>query len=237
MEGPVPLNQLGSGLHGFGGKRMISMLSHLRHNACEWYKMIFWLFILMAILPLSATPVSAHKVTIFAWVDGDMVHTQSKFSGGKKAKNAVVEVYDAQGIKLLEGNTNEAGEFSFKIPQKTALKVVLVAGTGHRGEWILPIEELQGESSASSISSKHRQAEKKEIEAITKPAAGNQLSESDVKKIVEDALDRKLKPLFNMLVESKAKGPSASDIFSGIGYILGLMGLGAYIHYRRKHKE
>ena len=237
IEGPVPLNLFGSGLHGFGDERMINMLSQKRHYACEWYKMVLWLLILMAILPLSATPVSAHKVTIFAWVDGDMVHTQSKFSGGKKAKNAVVEVYDAQGIKLLEGKTDENGEFTFKIPKKTEMKVVLVSGTGHRAEWTIPIEELQGELPSQSVPSKPRQTKNNEIEPITKPTVNTRLSEIDIERIVENVLDKKLKPLMRMLAESKTKGPTASDIISGIGYILGLMGLGAYIHYRRKDKE
>ena len=33
--------------------------------------------------------------------------------------------------------TNEKGEFSFKLPKKAELKIVLLAGTGHRGEWNL----------------------------------------------------------------------------------------------------
>ena len=188
------------------------------------------------ILPLTATPANAHKVTIFAWVDGDMVYTQSKFSGGKKAKNAVVEVYNASGKKLLEGKTDETGKFSFKIPSKEELKVVLIAGSGHRGAWTIPAEELQGTPPVSSISSKSEQSERKESETVSVPAvsAPHSLSESDVKRIVEDALEQKLKPFYNLLAESNTKGPAASDIFSGIGYILGLVGLGAYINYRRK---
>ena len=59
-----------------------------------------------------------HKVVIFAWVEGDTVYTQSKFSGGKKAKNSTVVVYDRKGNQLLEGKTDEKGEFSFKVPKK-----------------------------------------------------------------------------------------------------------------------
>ena len=81
--------------------------------------------ILLVLLLLSAVPATAHKVNVFAWVDGDRIYTQSKFSGGRKAKNATIEVYDRQGNKLLEGQTDDKGEFSFKIPQKT-LKTQLI---------------------------------------------------------------------------------------------------------------
>jgi len=37
-----------------------------------------------------------------------------------------------------------------------------------------------------------------------------------------------------MLNESLDRGPTVSEILGGIGYILGLMGVGAYFHYRRK---
>ena len=89
-----------------------------------------------------AEPARAHKVTIFAWVEGDTVHTQSKFSGGKKAQNATVVVYDTRGNRLLEGKTDKNGEFSFTPPIKTGLKVVLEASMGHAAQWTIPEEEI-----------------------------------------------------------------------------------------------
>ena len=50
-------------------------------------------------------------------------------------------------------------------------------------------------------------------------------------------LDKKLKPVLKMLAESRNQGPEIRDIFGGIGYILGLVGLGAYIHYRKKRTD
>ena len=44
----------------------------------------------------------------------------------------------------------------------------------------------------------------------------------------------KLKPVIKMLRESTNRGPTISEILGGIGYIFGLMGVGAYFHYRRK---
>ena len=53
-----------------------------------------------------------------------------------------IVVYDLAGKQLLSGKTNADGEFSFKIPGKTGLKIVIQAGMGHQGEWTIPAEEI-----------------------------------------------------------------------------------------------
>ena len=92
----------------------------LKYNIFCFIFIMLWLLF----LPISA---SAHNVTVFAWADGDTIHTQSKFSGGKRVKNASILVYDVEDVLLLEGKTDDNGMFSFKIPKKTALKIVLKA--------------------------------------------------------------------------------------------------------------
>jgi nickel transport protein len=104
---------------------------------------IFYLF-LMIFFPFTALNAHAHRVTIFAWVDGDTVHTQSKFGGGKMVNNGEINVFDPEGNLLLKGNTDENGEFSFKVPQKTSLRIELNAGMGHQNEWIVHGEEIAG---------------------------------------------------------------------------------------------
>lgn len=73
----------------------------------------------------------AHKVSIFAWIAGDTVYTQSKFGGGKKVKGGQVIVFGPEGNQVLEGKTDENGDFSFKIPRGTGLKMVLKTLRGH----------------------------------------------------------------------------------------------------------
>lgn len=85
----------------------------------------------------------AHRVNLFAWVEGDTVYVESTFSGGKKVKAGKILVTDPQGNELVKGTTNEQGEYAFKIPQKTDLKIVLLAGPGHRAEWIIPVSEIE----------------------------------------------------------------------------------------------
>jgi nickel transport protein len=37
-----------------------------------------------------------------------------------------------------------------------------------------------------------------------------------------------------MLADIRQKGPTVADIFAGIGYIFGLVGIAAYVHSRKK---
>ncbi|MEA3470302.1 MAG: hypothetical protein U9R24_01135 [Thermodesulfobacteriota bacterium] len=167
----------------------------------------------------------AHRVTIFAWVEGDTIFTESKFSGGKMAVNSEVQVFDEAGRKLLEGKTNEKGEFSFKIPEMTDLRVVLNAAMGHRAEWFIPEAELRGEVNAQPESGETVESS---------PERSALLSREEVKKIVEDSLDRKLGPVMRRLTELQDRGPSITEVLGGIGYIFGLMGIAIYFKGRRK---
>ena len=76
---------------------------------------IFILF--MTAVLVAATAAWAHRVIVFGYVEGDTVYTESKFSGGKKAQNSQITVYDGDGNKVTEGRTDDNGEFAFKPPR------------------------------------------------------------------------------------------------------------------------
>ena len=199
------------------------------------------------LLLLTVSTARAHGVSVFAWVEGDTVYVESKFSGGRKPKGATIEVFDDSGKLLLKGQTNDEGEFSFNVPQKTALKIVLIAGMGHRAEWTLPLEDLQDvpATAAPTVAAMDKKAPGTESpgdsaamaqgsEPSSQPLQTPVLTEEDIQQAVEAALEKKLKPVLKMLAEARQTGPSIKDIIGGIGYILGLVGLATFIQYRRK---
>ena len=69
-------------------------------------KSLIILFLASILVISTSLPAFAHKVIIFAWVEGDIVFTESKFSGGKRAVGAQVQVFDREGKQLLEGRTD-----------------------------------------------------------------------------------------------------------------------------------
>jgi nickel transport protein len=194
-----------------------------RHNIRFSFIIIFLTTIIIVSGSVNAL---AHKVTIFAWIEGDTVFTESKFSGGKKAINAPVEVFDKDGKKLLEGKTDNKGEFSFKIPKIADLRIVLNAAMGHRAEWMISETEIR---EAGPI------VEKKSAAEPSGPISVG-LSKEEVQKIVEDSLDKKLRPIVRMMTESKNTKPSLTEIIGGIGYIFGLMGVALYFKNRSKKR-
>jgi nickel transport protein len=197
----------------------------------------------LLLLPFSQA--LAHNVTVFAWVEGDTVHVESKFSGGRRPVAAPVEVYDTQGNLLLKGVTDDKGEFIFKVPKKTAMKVVLLAGMGHKGEWSIPFSDLEAVSAdaatqaAETNSSSSKPTDPNQVKNATPTVGGTPVpvgyvTAAEIRNAVEGALDAKLKPVMKLLVETRQSGPSITDILGGIGYIFGLIGVAAYFSAKRR---
>ena len=178
--------------------------------------------------------VFAHKVTIFAWVEGDTVYTESKLSGGKRVVDGAIKVYDAKENILVEGRTNDQGEFSFKVPGDAPLVVELNAGMGHMAKWTLQPGDF-GEK--SSVDEHPGDNTEKQMEQVPTVAPAPSVSAEELKVLIENVMDEKLKPIKRMLIESREDDPSLSEIIGGIGYIIGLMGMAAYFRYRKEAKD
>lgn len=201
------------------------------------FSFLLFLALTIAIAPMNA---SAHRVTIFAWEDSGRIFCESTFSGGKKAMDSAIRVEDAAtGALLLTGKTDANGLFDFPIPAEAAqkrmdLRLVLNAGTGHAGEWIIAANEyLGGDENWQEVA-----PAVPITDAATAPAplphGCNALDAATLKRIVERAVDKKIAPIARKLAEQQTAGPSVSDIFGGIGYIFGLFGVAALVQSRRR---
>ncbi|BBD08026.1 hypothetical protein [Desulfovibrio ferrophilus] len=197
---------------------------------------LFVALLLCAILAIPL-PAHAHRSNIFAWAEGDTIHVECAFSGGKPAMGAPIQVLDnATGTLVTEGQTDKEGLCTFAIPtkareQRMDLKLVLIAGEGHRGEWIITADEYLGEAEADKAATPSSQA----IEPTTTASSTidgamrtASLDEATLKRIVDEAISKRIAPLNHKLAAMAEPGPKASDIFGGIGYILGLFGIAAY---------
>lgn len=185
--------------------------------------MIFTLIPL--ILFIMPNNVYAHKVYIFAWTEGDMIHSES-FSGDKKVKGGLIKVYDISGNLLLEGKTNTDGIFSFKDPQKSDLKIVLEAGMGHRAEYVFEKEEVEQTSDMRSP------VKPGESDIPTTPIGG--LDEEDIRRIMEEVIDEKINTISKRLAKMEEdNNPGLTEIIGGIGYIIGIMGIVLYFKNRK----
>lgn len=198
----------------------------LPRRVFDYHKLLISLAFLALLLLIPASVVFAHKVNIFAYQEADTVYTESYFSDGTKVKDGIVEVYDRQGTKLLEGKTDENGEFNFKPPQKDDLKIVLLTSLGHKNSYTLSVDELPD----IIASEKPQGPELKKFKA--KEVAPVDLEQ--IKRIIDTSLDEKLKPIMRELAKAQQKGVSFTQVIGGIGYIFGIMGIILYFASKKR---
>ena len=240
----------------------------------------------LALCLMLADPAQAHRVNIFAFVDGSFIQTECSFSSGTKVQSAPVDVLDAQsGHLLLQGTTDTQGMVRFAITSamKAAPKGLVLrvrAGEGHQGEWTVEADELaavtvrqeqarqeqtqqtQDSGQALQAPAKAQQAPARTQTAPAQQAAGpadsaEQLvltraelqtivreavqtavedalarNQADLATSLDTALEQKLAPVRRMLSEQTQKGPGLQEIIGGLGWILGLVGLAAWLKRR-----
>ena len=191
------------------------------------YLILISIFLIIIMVDVS---VFAHKVNIFAYVEGDKVYTESYFSDGKKCVDSKIEVFDSQGDKVLEGLTDEEGAFSFEIPSGDGdLKIVLTASMGHRAEYIIRADEL------GDVAGLIEEKIEEPVSAVSPEVSSFDLKE--IQSIIDDTLDEKLKPIMREMREIKKFQEdriSFTEVIGGIGYIIGIFGIIAYFLSRKR---
>ena len=195
-------------------------------------KMLFGSLITIGFLLVTNLPVFAHKVTVFAWVEGDIVFTQSKFSGGKRVVGGNITVYDDKENILLKGETNNQGEFSFPLLQKPPLVIELNAGMGHMARWRIEPDDVTEIDKASTPPNDQIETQDNRPSPVRYKDTSYE-NKDELTALIEEILDKKLAPIMKILADSQQKGPSLSDIMGGIGYIIGLVGIVAYFKNRQ----
>ncbi len=207
---------------------------------------VLWAWVLLF---AAATIASAHRVIVFAWIEGDTVFTESKFPGGANVSNGKITVLDEAGQELLTGKTDEQGAYSFSLTslkKPSELKIVLNAGMGHQAYWTLTRQDVGQALGAESAAG----ASAVEAETNLNPPSGGpspsslpppedntpcRLNDAELRQIVEAAVDRKLSPVMDMLVAIREEAAiGLDDVVAGLGYIFGLTGVLAWFYSRKK---
>ncbi|MFW5489121.1 MAG: hypothetical protein ACNI3A_12030 [Desulfovibrio sp.] len=198
----------------------------------------------------------AHRVRIYAWTEGQEIVAEAGFGKNRPAKHCPVYLQDAaSGAGLAETETDGDGIARFAIPSKAAeekmnLRLVVNAGEGHRGEWILEAADyLNGAMEKADAS----QADKPTVVSplpyamvssaggTTKPevklaVAGISQAELEqaVEKAVNKAMESRLGPLRRMLTEALDPTPGIPEIIGGLGWLVGLAGIAMYFRGRSR---
>jgi len=198
------------------------------------------LFLLLVFALLTSGPALAHRVNIFAYVEGNEIVAECSYSKSKRVRHGTIEVRDAvTGQTLLQGTTDEEGLFRFPVPdqaRKTGadLRILLQAGEGHQNEWIVEAAEFMEGSAPKTPAPNQEKATAAVAPGSPSDATSNAqgLSRADVEEVVSALLDAKLAPIKRSLLEQSQAGPGLREIIGGIGWIFGLVGIAAYFKSR-----
>ena len=116
----------------------------MNHTAFQWVR---WFLLALVVAVGGISEAWAHRVNLFAYVDGGRIVTESWFSKSSRVREGLIEVFDAAtGERLLSGTTDDQGNFAFDIPpaarqRKADLRITLKAGEGHGNETMVKAEE------------------------------------------------------------------------------------------------
>lgn len=170
----------------------------------------------------ATSPAWAHKVVMDVYASGAVVEGELGFSDGTMAQDIVVEVLGANGEKVGETKTNADGVFTFKPTAKMPLDFRANLGAGHVGTARISADDLPPIDDAASAA----------------PAANatSGIDTAQLAALIGEQVRREVKPLRQEIFDYKEKN-DIQTILGGLGYILGLFGIGFYVAALRKTKR
>jgi nickel transport protein len=191
---------------------------------------------------LVAAPAFAHKLKVFATVIDGHVDGTVYFVGGAAAAGAVVTVETGDGRPVATVVTDGDGRFRFTRKLRADLLIVADSGDGHMARVTIPAEQLGGglpSSPAAEAATTERatadaaEGPRADAAPAEEPPADAQADAQAIEALVEMAVARQIIPLREQLnaYEDRVQW---RDVLGGLGYILGLAGLAAWLTTRRK---
>ncbi|MFH1112933.1 MAG: hypothetical protein V1792_03345 [Pseudomonadota bacterium] len=197
-----------------------------------------------------AAPSRAHKVNVFAYVEGDKIVVEGYFSKSAKAMNCVVQFSDAAGKVVHTGKTDDKGRYGVSIADLGQvdgdLLVTLNVGDGHKKEYRLGAAEIPKSSEPASKRSVPEPPAQVPESGRTSGTTGPETRGQDfatIEAAIEAIVKRENQKIITMLgnqqkllLEQQESGPSLKDIVGGIGWILGILGVVAFFMSRNRSR-
>jgi nickel transport protein len=186
--------------------------------------------IALVLLLLAPAPALAHKLNIFAEAKGDSIVGRVYFPGDVPARQTDVIARGRTGHELARTKTDDQGNFSFPATVKTDYQLTAETADGHSASYPLSAAELP-DSLPADTSVAATQSHPSDKPADVRDAAINGTAPSPlIDQIV--ALQKQIQALRIQIDDSEQRF-RFRDMLGGIGYILGLAGLGFYFKARQ----
>lgn len=189
------------------------------------------LFLIAALLS-APLPALAHKVIAGVFPSGDAIEGELGFSNGDMAAGTEVVVTGPDGAELGRTITDEDGFFLFVPTAPVAHTFRADLGAGHVAEVTMPAEEVAGILADAAPATPEAEppaapAPDADADASMAALAGTQ------RRAIAEAVRNEIRPLRREIAAYREHN-DLQTILGGIGYIVGLFGLGFYLAARRR---
>lgn len=185
---------------------------------------------LICALILTPLPALAHKVIAGVFPSGDAIEGELGFSNGDMAVDQEVIVYGPDGAELGRTVTDADGFFLYTPTSAEAHTFKANLGAGHVAEIVMPADEVAAilglEAAPAAPIAKTAVAQG----ATTVTVAS--LTDEE-RTVIAQVVRDETRPLRREIAAYREHN-DMQTILGGIGYIMGLFGLGFYLAARRK---
>lgn len=184
-------------------------------------------------LLVAAGPASAHRLKVFASAIGTSIEGEAYFVGSGPAGGVDVTLRDADKKLLQSGKTGPDGHFALPASGTGDLTVTVDAEDGHIAHFTIAASELDpAPAAAAAAPPATASASASKPAAVTLAAAAPVVPMADV----EVAVARKIAPLAAQ-IDALESSLRVHDIVGGIGYIVGVFGLLAFLKSRGPSRD
>ena len=190
------------------------------------------LLLATAALLVAASPASAHRLKVFASAIGSSIEGEAYFVGSGPAAGVDVTLRDTADKVLQSGKTGPDGKFALKATGTGDITVTVDAEDGHVARFTVAASELDSNPPAAVPPASAALAGDAKPRDAAMPAAAPAVSMADL----EIAVARKVAPLAAQ-IDALQSALRIQDIIGGIGYIVGIFGLVAFLKSRRPAKD
>lgn len=183
--------------------------------------------LLIAALACAPLPAAAHKVIAGVFPSGEAIEGELGFSNGDMAADTEVVVTGPDGTELGRTRTDADGFFTYVPTVPVAHSFHANLGAGHVAEVTMPAEDV-----ARILGAAPPPAPAPAAPGEAPSPTGSALGAAERQAIAEAVRDE-VRPLRREIAAYREHNDLQS-ILGGIGYIVGLFGLGFYLAARRK---
>ncbi len=188
--------------------------------------------VLTLALCLAPLPALAHKVVAGVFPSGSAIEGEIGFSNGDMAANTEVVVTGPDGAELGRVMTDGDGFFTFVPTAPVAMTFRADLGAGHVAEVTMSAEDVAQILGVAAQTPAPTAAPATDVAPAPGAVTVASLSDEERQAIAKAVRDE-IRPL-RREISAYREHNDFQTILGGIGYIVGLFGLGFYLAARRK---